>query len=266
MLDASDFISKPDVVHRANRTLSLFCSGFSLRRYPPWRTCHAELTTCLKDHVGCSVWGSFRTTTINGQRRVTMQLPSSMLALAQLVLSAADLLVHTHPGSTSPSTPSPSTSYIPQWSGDLPPYPRDSGALVSACTFAVGPPGPPASALCPAFTAFCTRFRDDLRSRHIHQLKTAPWSLSKGSTRANDDDGDPLKHVKFRTGCTGGATDASDGTFLSAYTATCIVNGVDWVPYVFDQFLRAEFSDKGHEDEPLPIYSSFVGCQVPARP
>ncbi|EST06273.1 hypothetical protein PSEUBRA_004157 [Kalmanozyma brasiliensis GHG001] len=185
-----------------------------------------------------------------------MKLPSSILALAQLVLSAADQLNH------------PDSAASPQWSGTLPPYPRDSGALVSACTFAVGPPGPPASALCPAFTVFCARFRDDMRSKHIRQLKSTPpftSTVKQASRKGRDDDGDPLKHVKYRTGCTGGATTASDGTFLSAYTATCIVNGVDWVPYVFDQFLRAEFGEKGHENDPLPIYSSFVGCQVPTH-
>lgn len=196
-----------------------------------------------------------------------MIIPTTILALSQLVLSSLD-----------PSAiPSASTSYLstlhtqaspstaPQWSGDLPPYPPNSGALVSACTFAVGPPGPPASALCPAFNTFCTRFRDDLHSRRIRSLKTSPPFRRERVKGGDDDDGNPLKDVKFRTGCTGGAGEASDGSFLSGYTATCIVDGVDWVPYVFDQFLRAEFSEKGKEDGELPIYSSFVGCQVPAR-
>lgn len=119
-----------------------------------------------------------------------------------------------------------------------------------------------------------------MRSRHIRNLKSnppfsRPTSLSDRKARSSqykldgddeDDDPDnPLKDIKFRTGCTGGAELASDGTYISGFTATCIVDGVDWVPYVFDQFLRAEFSEEGKENEPLPIYSSFIGCQVPAH-
>ena len=66
---------------------------------------------------------------------------------------------------------------------------------VSACTFAVGPPGP-GLGLCPAFEHFC---------------------LAQGASRA---------------GCVGSSGTASDGTYLSGYTATCIINGVDHVPSV----------------------------------
>ncbi|SJX61206.1 uncharacterized protein SRS1_12428 [Sporisorium reilianum f. sp. reilianum] len=192
-----------------------------------------------------------------------MMVPTSILAVAQLVLSA----LNPPASSSSLSTASSSASYLPhiQWSGELPQWPTNSGASVSACTFALGPPGPPASALCPAFNAFCASFRDDMRSRRIRTLKTHP-PLTR--TRTNDDDEDPdnpLKDVKFRSGCTGGAETASDGSYLSGYTATCIVDGVDWVPYVFDRFLRAEFSESGNDDAPLPIYASFIGCQVPAH-
>ncbi|TKY84997.1 hypothetical protein EX895_006077 [Sporisorium graminicola] len=117
-----------------------------------------------------------------------------------------------------------------------------------------------------------------MRSRHIRNLKSSPPLSRKARSRqvsalvskysGDDDDqdpGNPLKDIKFRSGCTGGAETASDGTYLSGFTATCIVDGVDWVPYVFDQFLHAEFSEKGKENEPLPIYTSFIGCQVPAH-
>ncbi|KIS71223.1 uncharacterized protein UMAG_12127 [Mycosarcoma maydis] len=191
-----------------------------------------------------------------------MLLSTPIVALTQLILSALHLNEFK---STPHSASTSSTSARLEWSGDLPPFPDNSGALVSACTFAVGPPGPPASALCPAFNAFCSSFRDDMRARHIRSLKsTAPFPRPFSASANDDDDqGNPLHHVKFRTGCTGGAETASDGSYISAYTATCIVDGVDWVPYVFDQFLRAEFSEKDKQE--LPIYSSFVGCQVPAR-
>ncbi|GAC97133.1 hypothetical protein PHSY_004718 [Pseudozyma hubeiensis SY62] len=174
-----------------------------------------------------------------------MWISTPILALTQLI--------------TTLLTPSPPPAH-PSWSGSLPPFPDTSGSLVSACTFAVGPPGPPASALCPAFDAFCTKFRDDIRSHHIRTLKSHPPLSPRND---DDDEHDPLSTVKFRTGCTGGSSTSSDGSYISAYTATCIVDGVDWVPFVFDQFLKAEFSEKGSDR--LPIWSSFVGCQVPAR-
>lgn len=144
------------------------------------------------------------------------------------------------------------------WNGDLPPAPPMSGALVSGCTFSVGPPGPPSPALCAAFTAHCTRFRDDLRSQHVHALKTSTPLQSK-----HDEDRDnPLRDVAFRTACTGGWTTASDATYLSAYTATCIVDGTDWIPFVFDDFLQSQF---GKPDGSRAIHSDFIGCQVPAH-
>ena len=67
-------------------------------------------------------------------------------------------------------------------------------------------------------------------------------------------------------GCTGGARTAPDGSYISGYTATCAVEGVDWVPFVFSDFLQSEFGVRGEGgEEGLSIYSSFVGCQVPAR-
>lgn len=82
----------------------------------------------------------------------------------------------------------------------------------------------------------------------------------------DEDEGNPLRGIKFRTGCVGGAQKASDASYLSAYTATCIVDGIDWVPYVFDTFIKAEFATEPLPDgAPLPIYYSFVGCQIPAH-
>lgn len=239
-------------------------------------------------------------------------VPTSILALAQLlttVLSPSTSAPHfllssslsqafSSSSHTTPSLAPISPDLRVQWSGTLPPGNQDgirAGASVSACTFAVGPPGLPAEALCSAFEAYCAAFRDEMRSRHIRTLKSAsPFSSGSRSTppsatssslqkakaktpkqaRSNPgkhdevgDDNDPLHNVKFRSGCVGGAGLASDGTYLSGYTATCIVDGVDWVPYVFDSFLRKEFAEegKGGEDGSLPIYSSFVGCQVPAH-
>ncbi|SPO21750.1 uncharacterized protein UTRI_01237_B [Ustilago trichophora] len=243
-----------------------------------------------------------------------MMVPTSVLALTQLLTtvlnsftSAPHALVSSSSSDASSSSSHTLSSLVAsspdlrvQWSGTLPPGNEDgirAGASVSACTFAVGPPGPPAEALCPAFEAYCAAFRDEMRSRHIRTLKsTSPFSSgsrsispspsasSSSSQKANskppkpartnaekqDEDGDendPLHNVKFRSGCVGGAGLASDGTYLSGYTATCIVDGVDWVPFVFDSFLRKEFAEQrdGGQDGPLPIYTSFVGCQVPAH-
>lgn len=206
-----------------------------------------------------------------------MVVANTMLALVQLLGSALSVLT---PHSTRFLASGPSVltddAVRVMWSGELPPGDdANAGAAVSACTFAVGPPGPPATALCPAFTAYCAAFRDEMRSKRIRTLKSSPplkpyrtnkvnWNRSSGSGDEEGDDGDPLKDVKFRSGCVGGTGLASDGTYLSGYTATCIVDGVDWVPFVFDAFLRAEFAPDT-TDGPLPIYTSFVGCQVPAH-
>ena len=173
-----------------------------------------------------------------------MMLPTSILALTHLILSLIP---------SSPTTPSP------EYLGDLPTLPPSTSTTISSCTFALGPPSPPPSyALCASLTAFCTRFRESMRSRRISTLKTRPL-LSPKETDDNDDDDNPLKNVSFRTGCTGGTTTTSDGSHLSAYTATCIVDGTDWIPYVFMEFLKAEFT------EPLPIKYEFIGCQIPTH-
>lgn len=49
---------------------------------------------------------------------------------------------------------------------------------------------------------------------------------------------------------------------MSAYTATCIVDGIDWIPFVFDDFLQSQF---GKPDGSRAISSDFIGCQVPAH-
>ncbi|SNX82513.1 uncharacterized protein MEPE_01219 [Melanopsichium pennsylvanicum] len=70
----------------------------------------------------------------------------------------------------------------PLWNGDLPLEGDDRmkvGASISACTFAIGPPGPPASALCSAFNAYCTNFKNDIRTRRLIQLKTSAPLKSK---------------------------------------------------------------------------------------
>ncbi|SAM77085.1 uncharacterized protein UBRO_01705 [Ustilago bromivora] len=210
-----------------------------------------------------------------------MIIPTSILALAQLLASSLTPQSQIHAPSSSlasqlisylPRTSPPSSSLGASWIGDLPPGtpgttdPESNirlGASVSSCTFVLGPPGPPASALCPAFISFCTSFKDDLRSKRISQLKTSP-PLSHNTKRGDDDDSNPLKDIKFRTGCVGGSGLANDGSFLSGYTATCIFDGTDWIPFVFDSFIQAEFST-GDQNAPLPIYSSFIGCQVPAH-
>lgn len=128
------------------------------------------------------------------------------------------------------SAPSPQGQALPgkninaDWFGSLPPTGVDhmlQGSMVSACTFAVGPPGPDL-ALCPAFLQYCHAYKES-KSPDARALKTRPLRPSASS---------PLDKIHFRAGCAGGSSLASDGTYISGYTASCVVDGTEWVSLV----------------------------------
>lgn len=148
-----------------------------------------------------------------------MLAPSSLLSLASVLVTLL-----TKSTSQPQLHEKPRQKAAADWFGTLPPSHTDpmvQGSLVSACTFAVGPPGP-SLALCPAFLEFCHAYKES-RSPHTRILKTRPLRPLTSS---------PLDKIRFRAGCTGGSDVASDGTYISGYTASCVVDGTEWVSLV----------------------------------
>ncbi|EPQ30246.1 uncharacterized protein PFL1_02362 [Pseudozyma flocculosa PF-1] len=119
----------------------------------------------------------------------------------------------------------------------------------TACTFSVGPPGP-STGLCPAFHHYCAQ--------------TAARLLESPDRRRGDEGGREEDRGKWSSGCVGGSGATSVGGFISGYTVSCAVEGLEMVPTVFPDFLQDQLTFEG-EEGPEIIPFSFVGCQVSPR-